>query len=97
MNDLISRSALLVDIRESVVFSGRSGEISAGMRGAHKVTDRIKVAPAVDAVEVVRCRECKSFRACKEIIGVTWTGYCNYGVFHTDEDDFCSRGKRRSE
>ena len=48
MNDLISRSAVLVDIHESVVFSGRSGETSAEMRGAHKVTDRIKVAPAID-------------------------------------------------
>lgn len=35
MDDLISRSALLEDISESVVFSGRSGETSAEMRGAH--------------------------------------------------------------
>ena len=48
MNDLISRSALLEDIRESVVFSGRSSELSAEMRGAHKVTDRIKVAPTIE-------------------------------------------------
>lgn len=53
-NDLISRSALLEDISESVVFSGRSGETSAEMRGAHKVTARIKAAPTVDAAPVVR-------------------------------------------
>ena len=38
-NDLISRSALLEDISESVVFSGRSGETSAEMRGAHMAAD----------------------------------------------------------
>ena len=52
---------------------------------------------AVDAVCVVRCKKCKWFEPCKEIEGVTWTGFCKYGEFHTDEDDFCSRGERRSE
>ena len=95
-NDLISRSAVLVDISESVVFSGRSGETSAEMRGAHKVTDRIKAAPAVDAVEVVRCKECcysdsayeGAQRYCRTRYGQLWT---------VEEMDFCSRGERRSE
>ena len=52
MDDLISRSALLADIEESVVFSVKAGQPSAEIRGANKITDRIKVAPAVDAVEV---------------------------------------------
>ena len=50
-----------------------------------------------DAVIVVRCKDCKRFKPCKEIEGVTWTGFCNYGQFHTDEDDFCSRGERRND
>ena len=49
-NDLISRSALLADIEESVVFSVKDGQPSAEIRGANKITDRIKAAPAVDAV-----------------------------------------------
>lgn len=61
MDDLISRKALLEDISESVVFSVRSGETSAELRGAHKITDRINAAPAVDAVEVVRCAKCKHY------------------------------------
>ena len=47
-------------------------------------------AKAVDAVEVVRCKDCKH-----------WTmGYCNHFAYYdyeptTNEDDFCSYGERR--
>lgn len=51
--------------------------------------------PAADVVEVVRCKDCDYFKKCKEVEGVSWTGFCRYGDFHTDEDDFCSRGKRK--
>lgn len=57
MADLIYRDALLADIAESVVFSGRTSR-NAEIRGANKIIDRIKAAPTVDAVEVVRCRDC---------------------------------------
>lgn len=96
MTDLISRSALLADIGESVVFSGRSGEISAEMRGAHKVTDRIKAAPTVDAVEVVRCKYCFYSNSAYE--GAQ--RYCrrHYGERRVVEDtDYCSWGERSLE
>lgn len=51
MADLIDRAALLADIDEAVVYSGRIGT-NAEMRGANKIVDRIKAAKAVDAVEV---------------------------------------------
>lgn len=51
-DDLISRSALLADIEESVVFSVKAGQPSAEIRGANKITSRIKAAPAVDAEKV---------------------------------------------
>lgn len=53
--------------------------------------------PTIDAVPVVRCKDCKHFAHCEEVEGVSWTGFCNYGEFHTDEEDFCSRGERRSD
>lgn len=62
-----------------------------------KVQSLINAAPTVDAVPVVRCKDCKRFSACEEVEGVSWTGYCNYGEFHTDDEDFCSRGERRSD
>lgn len=85
MEDLINRRALLAEYdRQHAGPPGRARTLSAK-------------APAVDAVEVVRCKDCKSFKPCKEIEGVSWTGYCNYGEFHTDDDDFCSRGERKEE
>ena len=91
----IDRDKLLKDISESVVFSGRSGIPSAEVRGANKVIDRIKSAPAADVVEVVRCKDCKWFEPyegeehkgnCAELVGLE---SCVY------EDDFCSYGERR--
>ena len=58
--DYIDRELLLKDISETVIFTVRGGaELpTAEMRGANKVKDRILSAPAVDVVEVVRCKEC---------------------------------------
>ena len=63
MADLIDRATLLADIDEAIVYSGRIGT-NAEMRGANKVVDRIKAAPAVDAVPVVRCSKCDLHDSC---------------------------------
>ena len=52
MAEYIEREALLKDIEESVVFTVRQGQPSLEMRGANKITDRIKSAPTADVVEV---------------------------------------------
>ena len=55
-----------------------------------EIDEVIETAPTVDAVEVVRCKDCKH-----------WTmGYCNHFAYYdyeptTNEDDFCSYGERR--
>ena len=68
------------------------------MTDYHKhILQAIDNSPTIDAVPVVRCKDCKHFVQCKEVEGVSWTGFCNYGEFHTDEEDFCSRGERRSD
>ncbi len=47
----------------------------------------IDTIPRVDAVEVVRCRECKSYdEEC---------GYCESMGFTCKFDDFCSYGEKR--
>ena len=50
-------------------------------------------APTIDAVEVVRCKDCKHWAVLEEC-----GHYCNHwGNLMTDtlEDDFCSNGERR--
>lgn len=57
------------------------------------VSDMIINAPTVDAVPVVRCKECKHMR--RDNVGVfckVWHGYNGCG-----EDGFCSYGERRTD
>lgn len=58
MAEYIDREALLEDLKTSVVFSGRPGIVSNELRGINKVINRIKAAPIVDVVAVVRCKDC---------------------------------------
>lgn len=53
---------------------------------------RIDNAPTVDAVPVVRCKDCKYL----EITGCY--GECGKAILGiVNPDDFCSRGKRRAD
>lgn len=57
------------------------------------MSDMIINAPTVDAVPVVRCKECKHMR--RDNVGVfckVWHGYNGCG-----EDGFCSYGERRTD
>lgn len=53
-------------------------------------------APTVDAVPVVRCKDCKQWR---RNIGFTDSpnGHCFYHDIDTNGFDFCSYGERREE
>jgi hypothetical protein len=84
---LIDADALMRDIGETVLFSVRPDRPSAEQRGARKVVNRIEAAPTVDAVEVVRCGECKHYG----------TSGCAMDAFSFDvtEESFCSYGERR--
>ena len=55
MAEYIDRQKLIQDINDSVVFSTRNG-VSAELRGAHKIVDRIYSAPSADVVEVVHAK-----------------------------------------
>ena len=81
-DDLISRSALIAEYDR--VHVGAPG-------GARKL---MQDAPAVDAVEVVRCRDC--VRA-EEVPGIAGARYCmrHRKVFF--DTDFCARGRRRTK
>ena len=61
--------------------------------------EAIRAAPTVDAVEVVRCRDCKHYKPQKK--SAHWenrTNYCNRIVtIKMQPDDFCSYGKRKED
>ena len=58
----------------------------------------LKEAPTVDAVEVVRCKDCKHYvqflQDRKECRCTIFSG-CYDRPYPTDPDDFCSYGERR--
>lgn len=64
-----------------------------GLYQAEKIID---FAPAVDAVEVVRCKECKYWGSPtenQEAICRHWSSY--YGSIRTMDYQYCSCGERR--
>lgn len=97
-NDLISRSALLADIEDTVVISARNTK-SAEMRGIHKVTDRIEAAPAVDAVEVVRCGACEKRETTE--CALSYFVFDDFDVeirfLDVPDDFYCPYGERRTK
>lgn len=100
ITDLISRSAVLDIINEERRFSESLREIieynedrahNAGeLSCAIQLERKVKKIPAIDAVPVVRCKDCKHWRPCAgatehvkccEFAGymVGANGYCVYG------------------
>ena len=51
-------------------------------------------APTVDAVPVIRCKDCKWYSA---NTGYHWGRCENYRPFPFDETDYCSRAERKEE
>ena len=87
-NDLISRSALLADIQTDVEDGGVRGMVGGALKRY------VKRAPAVDAVILVRCAQCKHFK--RNLENDTYCSSVN-GLTDPQEDDFCSYGERRDE
>lgn len=50
--------------------------------------------PAVDAIPVIRCEDCKHMHAVNLPDGQSWH-YCPYMKFDVDPDFYCARGERR--
>lgn len=87
MNDLIDRQKAIDALIDALAWtwSGTWSEKSA--------IDVIKKLPSVDAVEVVRCKDCKH-NSLKRMSGNT---YCDLGMGLFQLYDFCSLGERRTD
>lgn len=70
------------------------------IRACIMVTEMIQDAPTVDAVEVVRCRDCKHHRTLRDrdmcAKNADMLNGREVGLRATRADDFCSRGERRT-
>jgi hypothetical protein len=80
---LIDADALYDEIEYDALFS---------VQTAKDIVELIFSAPTVDAVEVVRCRECKySDQYTENLV------YCNEYQTVKEIDGFCNLGKRRGD
>lgn len=72
------------------VFEEKSSEAVCGVELCKAIISRIDEAPTVDAVQVVRCGDCKEFNQYE-----TETGECMKYAQTRWKDNFCNYGKRR--
>lgn len=79
--DLISRMAQLKE------FQG------VGFLHESVILHAIRTAPAVDAVEVVRCKDCIAFG--KSPFGHPEIGWCKIFGNHRNPDYYCASGRRK--
>ena len=62
----------------------------------HAVIEKINNAPTVDAVEVVRCKDCKKYIPCQKLpIGTS--KWCDLFDRATCEMNYCGWGERRED
>ena len=95
---LINREALLS-------FEKMDADLCATFGEHHTAEDvimMIKTAPTVDAVPVVRCRECKHWKPSGSKAGnsfsdMEYIGGCEFANYCRRESDFCSYGERRED
>lgn len=92
MADLIDRRALVAEFLTYPMVLRHCGDFVAINLDA--VLLEIRRAPTVDAVEVVRCKDCRWY---KDVGTYYRLMDCTIstGLSEPDEDDYCSYGERR--
>ena len=102
-NDLIFRSALLEELSKGTIITDDLYGMGI-MAGNDHAIKKIKEAPAVDAVEVVRCWECKHRESrdcpmCHEVYYYDEDDGGDYYVIDraVDPNGFCCAGERRDD
>lgn len=92
---LIDADALIEDIKTKLWDWDTVDGITSSTVLKQTITD-IDNAPTVDAVPVVRCKDCKHFKSQTENTGVCDGGFCHAPV-HVAVIDFCSYGERKDD
>lgn len=101
MSRYIDADALIETIRNFVDTMSvcTSTEYCTGLRFMKKqAIEAVENAPTVDAVPVVRCRECKRWGSPIPIeMKEEGYGYCGGLWTNTHENEYCAWGKRRTD
>jgi hypothetical protein len=73
--------------------NGANSQMHTPLFKSEDIFKAIENAPAVDAVEVVRCKDCKRW----EYDARRMAGLCKRHINYTAEWDFCSYGERKDD
>lgn len=91
----------VINAMQKCLDDNRGKKYSVAYMMFESIITALKNAPTVDAVEVVRCKDCKhcdTFYPRKEIgKEPTQVWYCDRYRCHREPDDFCSYGERRAD
>ena len=95
--EYIEREALLKDIEEErpEIWTDSEAERQAE-NDFYKYRDIVKIQPAADVVEVVRCKDCEHCEHINDEFAKEWYQCVRRGnIAQKKPNDFCSYGKRR--
>ena len=94
---LIDANALLEDFgEEPMVWNDGEAEIQE-RNDWRRYKNIVESQPTVDAVEVVRCEDCKYYLTDTLYCQEHKTGYCTMDDVIKDKTHFCSYGERRDD
>ena len=91
MSDLISRSVLIEEIVEdaNTRLLGFDGGVSLG-----DMKEWVELQPTVDAVPVVRCKDCKHW-GCGLPMETDHAKCCSVGGYMVGENGYCCYGEKK--
>ena len=100
MDDLISRKALLKELRRELKECRMDGEEFGGesillAEGIESAIDTIKFAPSVDALKVVRCKDCKHWKHFAHLSCTDFVKVCGLANYMIGANGYCLYGERR--
>ena len=98
---LIDKTELLATLEQDIDVSVTGAENMEAVRKClQEILDDVKESPVVDAVPVIRCKDCKFSKAyyhgSESNLGM-FTYLCTQGLYGMNADDYCSRGERKEE
>lgn len=95
MADLIDRQAVIDMLQRLAYDDWNQGVCTTWANAYSECADMVEDLPSADAVEIVRCKDCKYFDSGTDEDGKLFFKCLGWVYGGTSEDDFCSHGERK--
>ena len=95
MAGYIDADALMQKLSRMIDYCNTDPKVN-GLTALFQVGDAIMDCPTVDAVEVVRCKDCKHYKTDTDYCKEHHKGYCEWDNTVKSQKHFCSYGEKRN-